>query len=571
MKRFLFLILVGALAAIATWYGVRISQKTSNVAVSALLPRETILFAHVPDFNRTRDQWHHSDIYQLYREPAVQDFLHKPLASLPKRDATAQALQEIEQLDPKDAFVAITSIDNNNPRFAGGFRFRGSQDAAEAIVGKWRAKLLEKKPTAKREKIAYQQHQIETIAAAPFTLATAYDGHWFFASSGVAELKALLDRADRRSKDRQGALDGDESYRAAAAHMPSSYAALIYLQPKIFATKLASLRAAIGQQITPDQRTMLENVRGICGTTRFENGKIHDVIFVGMPELQKNALITRSSIALGSKDTFFYLAMLPNLEKLEGFDPGSAALFGAWFQKFLQALSRSGITIDDWKAAFDLELGALADWPEKARWPSAVATFRVKDSGRASRIVGVLTSAIDEDGAWTKTEKEGVRHFFLQSPASWIAITPTITLSDKVLVAGLDPNLVQATMKRGASSASELSASQSYKTAARLVPIPTNLFVYFDLPLLYSRLDATLRPMLLMGAAFMPAMSDYVDASKLPAPEVITKHLSPIVYSQRYERDGYMAESVGPVTLNQAAIGLGLPAAFWAIDQQRGR
>ena len=103
------------------------------------------------------------------------------------------------------------------------------------------------------------------------------------------------------------------------------------------------------------------------------------------------------------------------------------------------------------------------------------------------------------------------------------------------------------------------------------MPAPTNFFAYVDTALLYSRLDATLRPMLLMGAAFMPTMNNYIDVSKLPSPEVITKHLSPIVSSQRYERDGYMAESVGPVTLNQAAIGLGFPAAFWAIGRQRGR
>jgi hypothetical protein len=103
------------------------------------------------------------------------------------------------------------------------------------------------------------------------------------------------------------------------------------------------------------------------------------------------------------------------------------------------------------------------------------------------------------------------------------------------------------------------------------VPAPTKFFAYVDTALLYSRLDATLRPMLLTGAAFMPTMNNYIDVSKLPSPEVITKHLSPIVSSQRYERDGYRAESVGPVTSNQAAIGFGLPAAFWAIGRQRGR
>ena len=101
------------------------------------------------------------------------------------------------------------------------------------------------------------------------------------------------------------------------------------------------------------------------------------------------------------------------------------------------------------------------------------------------------------------------------------------------------------------------------------MPAPTNFFAYVDAALLYGRLDTTLRPMLVMSAAFIPAINDYVDVNKLPAPEVVTKHLSPIVSSQRYERDGYVAESVGPVTLNQAAIGFGLPAAFWAMARQQ--
>ncbi len=44
----------------------------------------------------------------------------------------------------------------------------------------------------------------------------------------------------------------------------------------------------------------------------------------------------------------------------------------------------------------------------------------------------------------------------------------------------------------------------------------------------------------------MPGMSDNVDVGKLPQPEIVAKHLSPIVSSQRYEADGYVTESVGP-------------------------
>jgi len=72
----------------------------------------------------------------------------------------------------------------------------------------------------------------------------------------------------------------------------------------------------------------------------------------------------------------------------------------------------------------------------------------------------------------------------------------------------------------------------------------------------------------LLGAAFMPGVNEYVDLDKFPATEVIAKHLSPIVSSQRYDRDGYVAESVGPVTLNQAAVGLAILGVGIASDQK---
>jgi hypothetical protein len=128
---------------------------------------------------------------------------------------------------------------------------------------------------------------------------------------------------------------------------------------------------------------------------------------------------------------------------------------------------------------------------------------------------------------------------------------------------------VEEAMKRSGSASSEFSGLPTYKSAARLVPAPTNFFAYIDTQLLYSRLDASLRPILLLAAAFMPAMSSSFDLEKLPSPEVITKHLSPIVSSQRYEHDGYVAESVGPITFNQAVVGLAILSGAGAAARQR--
>ena len=461
MKRLILLVVAGAATAVAGWYVWNLSQKTSSAYVSVLLPRETIFVAHMPDFNQTRDQWRQSDIYKLYREPEVQNFLHKPLANLSTPKAFgAQTLLEFEQLAPKNLFFALTSLDDNNPKLAAGFRFQGSIADAERVIGKWRSKFLERNPGAKREKLHYEHHEIDLVAGTPFTLATAYDRPWFFAATDLTELKGLLDRADGRAKNPKETLDEDEAYRAAISHRPSDYALFFYLQPKTFAARLAALRAAIQSPAGSKEQTILEQVRSISGATRLEGGKIYDLLFVGMPRLESpggGPTLTRSSLTLGTKETFFYLSMLLNLgERMETLN--QAAGLSGMTQKFAQAFSDSGITVDDWKAAFGLELGSLADWPSSAHWPTLLLTLPVLDVAKAGKIVEAATRA-DEDAIWTRAEKDGVRYFSMQSSATLVAITPTIALSNRLLVAGFNPVSVEEAVKRSGGTSSELADS----------------------------------------------------------------------------------------------------------------
>lgn len=559
MKRILFVLIALAVAVFAGWYYWQFSQRISSSSAASLLPRETIFVAQIPDFNRALNEWQHSDVYQLYREPAVQDFLRKPLGNTQKADAVSQTLREIQQLAPRNAFVALTSIENNNPKIVGGFRFNGSQDEAERIIGKWRSTLLGQDSSLKREKLQYEGHEIDVTKKGSLSVATVYDPPWFFVATDPVEVQALLDRADRRGNP-DNRLDKDETYRAAVSRRPSNDVAFFYLQPKIFSQRLAALRAAVGSTPAPGEGTMLEQMRCVTGSIRFENGKIHDVFFMGMPKLEQNTTLTRSSLSLGTKETFFYLAMLLNLgERMDTLNQ-AAAFAGT---KMFQALSESGITAADWKAAFGIEVGALGQWPSNAHWPSLLVTLPVTDAAKAGKIVEAMLRG-DENGSWTPTEKDGVRYFSKQSGVSLVTIAPTIGLSDRMLIAGLDATSVEEAMKRARSSPSELAESPTYKGADRLLPTPTNFFAYIDTVQLYSRLDTSLRPMLLMAAAFVPAIAGSIDAGKVPPPEVITKHLSPIVSSQRYDRDGYMAESIGPITLDQLGIGVAIFSSFGA-------
>ena len=126
---------------------------------------------------------------------------------------------------------------------------------------------------------------------------------------------------------------------------------------------------------------------------------------------------------------------------------------------------------------------------------------------------------------------------------------------------------MEAAIQRGGGTSSELASADLFRNAEALVPAATQSFTYVDTALLYTRLDAAVRPMLVMAAAFMPKIAQTVDLTKVPAAEVITRHLSPLVISQSYQGDGYLTSSVGPVSVYQAALGVagltGAGAAFY--------
>jgi len=189
MRRFFLLLIVGAAAAIGIWYGLRgRTGKSSPTLVTSLLPKETLAFVHLPDFDKARNQLRETDLYKLWREPAVQDFLQKPLSTMPNNASVRQNLREIEALGVKDTFFAVTSCENDECRMVGGFEFKGGVPAAEAIIGKWRSRLREKLPGARDETVEYQQHRIQTLRQEEITVATVYDGSRFFVANDVATL-----------------------------------------------------------------------------------------------------------------------------------------------------------------------------------------------------------------------------------------------------------------------------------------------------------------------------------------------------------------------------------------------
>jgi hypothetical protein len=143
-----------------------------------------------------------------------------------------------------------------------------------------------------------------------------------------------------------------------------------------------------------------------------------------------------------------------------------------------------------------------------------------------------------------------------------VPVAATIAISDQLLVAGSDRSAVEQAITRSPPRADTLADSQLFTAGERLVPQAKSAFVYIDIARLYTRLDAAIRPMLVLAATFVPSIAETVDLTKLPPAEVVTKHLTPFVLSQTYETDGYVTESIGPVSIYHAGVGIAIAGGF---------
>ena len=560
MKRLLLVILLGAIAALTAYYIVRQHPAALPSTIANLLPADTALFIHMPDAEENRDAWHRTDLYQLYREPAVQDFLQKPKSRLPEKGTVKEAWHDSASLRMRNGFLATNNFDSL--RLVGGFEFRCQEKEAEGVIERWKSRLLARAPGTQRSSTDYEKHHIDILSSGQFTFASTIAGHQFLAAATVEDLKALLDRVDGRTKT--PALDSDANFRAAMKQMPADYAWMFYLQPKQLAQKLATLRAQSGRALSSDQQTMLERIQSFSHAMVFDGGKIRDIGFAAMPRLVETKL-ERTTLTLASVDTLLYCAFIVNMQQQFewALGPAGAGSMAAPLQVISNALSSAGVTKEDWKMAFGDEISVMAAWPANAKLPNAVLTVAVRDGARARKIAGAIASS----SGWQKSSRNNADYYSAPTSGVLAAVSPTLAVSDRLLVVGLDAPSVDRIVTQAA-SANGLSGSENFRVASKLVPEPQQMFAYIDLAALYSRLDATLRPILQMSAAFVPSLSERFDPNKLPPTDVITKHLSPVVASQSYIDGGYRSESAGTITMGQAGFAAGATYVGAMIFQQ---
>jgi hypothetical protein len=563
MKRLLpVLVLVAALGAGgAAIYYARQSAATAMPAI-AYLPQDTLALLALPNPGQTAVRWKTTDLYKIWAEPDVQAFLAKPLGKIPPSQERDGTLAQIANLQPKNVFIAVTSLDEktNEPHVLAGFQFHGPSDDVDHLLAPAKDALRQRYPAGKADLLNYQGHPVETFATGSgTTIASVYLGDLYLVTNDVALLDATIDRIEHRGPAPAPALEKDADFQAVSARLPRGYDTLVFVRAQPVISRVLALAAVSGRPLTPAERAEVDKGRALGASTKIEDGKLRDTIYYLAPGLsQDQAHLQLNSLALTSASTLFdYVTVFGALDHLDlapgaSTDSSSPYVSMIW-QSIRQQLQAKGITAEAVRAALGSEAALQLDWPADQAQPSVLWSIDVKDPVAAGKLVDALTSIPAGDATWEVRPAGAVTLHVLSVPAT-DAIRPTVAVTARSLVIGLNPASVSDAAARERSGAPNFTQSAAYKTAVAAVEKPNVAFSYLDSGTLFERVYGIVKPAALLGGAFLyPRVNDYVNLSKLPPAEAISKHLSPTVMSTTLDKQGELIASVGSITVFQAA------------------
>ena len=529
-----------------------------------LVPAETIFFAHFPDLRRTAQRWPQTAMAQIWAEPEVQAFLEKPRAKAPEMKLWREKLEQIDRVALGEAFFAVTSIDGPQPRMIAGFSFSGRKADVAALLVEPHNALKTEWPAGKSDLATYAGAEVETFTYPNGVLAESFLGDWYFVSNDLNLLHSTMDAAARPSNP--NSLGAQDLFKQAVAPIPTEGDALLFTQVGALSERLVSLMAASGQAIDAKEIADLKKIRAITWGSKIEGSQWRDTIFVLSPGEKPESAMPLHATVLTAPETLLYYAMsVPSTADMPKSTLALSALIPG-LQAMDVALAARGLKWNDFGKAFGPEFGTVMDWNSEAAQPSALFALDVRDAAKAKGFADAFSGSSGVE--WGRKEVGGVTIY--QAPAGGLlSLSPTIALTDRFFVIGLSPETVKLGLARLKKGQSAIVQNGAYQEAAKSVSSPNAGFGYLDLKAFFERSYGTLRPFIAMSLAFNPEAGKYLDASKLPGTESISKHLGPCVYSQSVSADGTLMESVGPLTFHQILIGGfggGLAAAFPMIE-----
>jgi hypothetical protein len=404
MKKIIPLGILLAAAAVIAFYVIK-KPGADRTAAAELVPAETVFFAQLLDLRTSTTRWKKTALHQLLQEPEMQSFLERPREKLPVFRHLNTLGEQMDRIEPREGFFAVTSMESSTPALVAGFSFLGSQNEAETFVATWRADFRKTRPAGRADLVTYGTHEIETFTDKELTVAECFSNGWYFVSNGVESLQRTLDRQDRKL-DGATSLARNPRFQQTVQPLPAAPDVLLYGHLAAVTDRLLTMLTAAGQKPDAAQMEQLKSIEAIAVSTKIDGALFRDTISVLQPGQPPQPPLARHSLALTSPATLLhYTAALPERMELPASSMAALSLVAPGFASIEKALAEQGLKISDLGAALGPELGAVMDWPAGAMQPTSVLALDVRDAGKARAFIEVIGSGALGTPAWEKSEE----------------------------------------------------------------------------------------------------------------------------------------------------------------------
>jgi hypothetical protein len=554
MKRILLLVVVVALLACAVF--VFLGRRGASEGAQ-LVPADTVFYATLPDVKRTIDRWPKTALAQIGAEPAVADFFAKPAGQL-AMGGGLEAADLLMRVKPGRLFLAVTKVNAAGGEAVLGFQFFGGSKDLDEAMDRLYQEFGRHFPKATRTTTDYHGDVITTYSAAAPVFYSAAHGSWGFLANTEAALQQALDRATGR--DHSPALAESADFKTVLAHIPHDPDFLWFGRTAPVFDML--LQAGNRQQaaVDPKQLEQARKLQAAGGTLVFSGENQKEVSFLLYPDAPKLPELVHSTMALTTPGTTIFYESGMDWKTL-----ASDEYRDSLPQSMRDALAQTGVDLAQLPQIFGGEVGVIASWPSGAMIPSLLVAADVKDRARAETLLNSVLTSVGVQPA--TSESHGARVFAFPTMKLQL-VDPVLAVSDKFLLGSLtSADLERAlTVQPGAPT---LASAPAFKPALDAYKAGGQAFGYVDSKQLFERVYNTLRPIAFFAGTMSADVGKFIDVQKLPETDTISRHLSPIIYTNKQVPEGWVIESSGPVTLSQAFV-LGAAGAGAAYASQMG-
>jgi hypothetical protein len=525
-------------------------QNRNSLAASQIAPAHCLVYVELPDLVQTAKRWPDTALCHILGEPSVQHFLRQPISKTPANYQNAwdsfaalgcsAIFFGMTTPDPDGWICGLqTSVDQSTWR-------REITNVSAALFGQ---NIKEIAPDVLEQKGSDAGGAGKTQAQ----IYCAQAGSWILLSRSAE----LLIEAVRNSKTTLGGLRSLKLFQECRAHVSTGYDLLCFAQGG------PSLDPSAGLHWRFREQEIQGNARAVLAVTTIVGSQLRDTVFALTGTPANATPLDRPGLVMTDPSTIGYLALHVSFSEIWRWcgQLSEASPLAETIRNCMGQVKSFGIEpgdLDNMVSAVEI----IIDRDPKADFLNGAISLQVTDPTKFQHLMDEVVAERLPDSC-RKIEIASVPAYLM--PVNERASIVFGVVGRQLLISGSQSNFAEL-VRRRQSGAPGLKAENQFKAVAKLVDEPNDLFAYLDAKAGFERFYEVSRPMLGFGIALTPTLSRYVDAMALPDTGDISNHLSPIVLSRHRVANGFVDESIGPITAYDAVallLGGAMAMGLW--------